>query len=65
MKPNALAVSGMIDFINTRAKELGITAKDYLFLKKTDYVLEVKEKYGYDMKRLRKTFYKKYEEHLI
>lgn len=61
-KPNDLAVSGMIEFINTRSEQLRITAREYLF---SDYALEVKEKYCYDMKRLRVTFYKKYEEHLI
>lgn len=64
MKSNSLITSGMIDFINTRAKELEITAKDYLFSKE-NHVLEVKERYGYDMKRLRKMFYAKYEEYLI
>ena len=62
MKPNALTISGMIEFINIRSEQLRITAREYLF---SDYVLEVKERYCYDMKRLRVTFYKKYEEHLI
>lgn len=64
MKPNSLTISGMIDFINSRSQELGITGEEYLFSKE-NYVLEVNEKYCYDMKRLRTSFVTKYGEYLI
>lgn len=64
MKPNSLTVSGMIDFINSRSQELGMTAEEYLFSKEM-HVLEVNEKYCYDMRRLRVSFITKYGEYLI
>lgn len=62
MKPNSLVESGKIDFINRRAKELGMSGKDYLY---SEHVYEVEEKYEYDMKRLRVSFIRKYGEYLI
>jgi hypothetical protein len=61
MKPNSLVESGKIHYINTRSKELGMTAKEYLF---SDYVKEIKEIYGYDMKRLRVSYLRKYGDYL-
>jgi hypothetical protein len=62
MKPNSLVVSGMIDFINRRSKELGMKGEEYLFSK---HVHEVGEKYVYDMNRLKVSFIRKYGEYLI
>lgn len=62
MKPNSLTESGKIDYINMRAKELGMTGKDFLY---SDYVHEVEDKYEYDMKRLKLSFCRKYGEYLI
>ena len=62
MKPNSLVESGKIDYINTRAKELGISGKDFL---RSDYVDEVKDKYLYDASRFKVSFCRKYGEYLI
>lgn len=62
MKPNSLVESGKIHYINTRSKELGMTAKEFLF---SDYVNEIKERYGYDMKRLRVSYLRKYGDYLV
>ena len=62
MKPNSLVESGKIDYINRRAKEEGMSGKDFLF---SDFVDEVEDKYGYDMKRLKVSFCRKYGECLI
>ncbi len=63
MKPNSLVDSGKIDFINTRSKELGITAKEYIY--NPECVKEFDYRYEYDMTRLRKSFINKYGEYLI
>lgn len=61
MKPNSLVESGKIDYINRRSKELGMTAREYLF---SPYVKEVEDRYGYDMSRLKLSFLSKYEDFL-
>lgn len=63
MKPNSLVDSGKIDYINTRSRELGITAKDFIY--NPDYVKEVEYRFDYDMTRLRVSFINKYGEYLI
>ena len=63
MKPRSLFDSGKIDYINTRSKELGITAKEFIYTPK--YAEEVKYRFGYDLQRLRLSFVKKYEDHLV
>ena len=62
MKANSLSDSGQIDFINMRAKELGMTARDYLY---SDYVQEVDEKYESNLARTKALYLKKYGGHLI
>lgn len=62
MKPNSLTESGKIDYINRRAQEEGMSAKEFLY---SDFVDEVCDKYEYDMKRLKLSFLRKYEEYLI
>ena len=62
IKPNSLVESGKIDYINQRAKALGMSGKEYLY---SEYVYEVEKKYDYDMKRLRVSFCRKYGEYLI
>lgn len=62
MKPNSLMESGKIDYINRRAKEEGMSGIDYL---NSEYVDEIKDKYDYDMRRLRVSFIRKYREYLI
>jgi len=56
MKPNSLAESGKIDFVKTRAKELGITPYNYLY---SYHVNELIEKYDCSINIL---FYKKYKD---
>jgi len=63
MRPNSLVDSGKIDFINTRSKELGITALEYIY--DPECVKEFDYRYEYDMTRLRVSFIKKYKEYLI
>ena len=62
MKPNSLVESGKIDYINRRAQEEGMSGKDFLF---SDFVDEIKDKYDYDMRRLKLSFCRKYGEYLI
>lgn len=62
MKPNSLAESGKIDYINRRAQEEGMSGKEFLY---SDFADEIYNKYEYDMKRLKLSFLRKYEEYLI
>ena len=62
MKANSLVESGKIDYINRRAQEEGMSGKDFLF---SDFVDEIKDKYDYDMRRLKLSFCRKYGEYLI
>ena len=62
MKPNSLIESGKIDYINRRSQALKMSAKEFL---DSEYVKEVKDKYDYDMKRLKVSFCRKYGEYLI
>ena len=57
MKPNSLVESGKIDYINRRAKEEGMSGKDFLY---SEFVYEVEKKYLYDMSRLKLSFIRKY-----
>jgi hypothetical protein len=61
MKPNSLAESGKIHFINKRSKELGMSAKDYLY---SDHVQELIDRYEYNFRRLRVSFMRKYGDYL-
>ena len=62
MKASYIEESGKIEYIKTRSKELGITPKEFLF---SDYVEEVDYKYESDLRRLRSSYFKKYEEYLV
>jgi len=61
MKPNSLVESGKIDYINNRSKELDMTYEEYL---NSPYVKEIKQKYEFDMSRLKFGFLSKYKEFL-
>lgn len=63
MKPRSLFDSGKIDYINSRSKELKITAKEFIYTQK--YAEEVKYRFGYDLQRLRVSFIKKYGDYLV
>ena len=62
MKASSLENSGIIDYINTRCKELKITAKEFLY---SDYVKEVDYKYDTNLKANKALFYRKYEKYLV
>jgi hypothetical protein len=62
MSASSLEESGRIDFIKTRSKELGISAKDFIF---SDYVDEIDYKYETNIKKLKVSYYKKFEEYLV
>jgi len=62
MKPNSLTESGKIDYINRRSEELSISGKDFIY---SDYAKEIEDRYGYDMKRLRVSYIRKFGEHLV
>ena len=59
MTANSIYESGKLYMINQRAKELRISAKEYIYL---DYIKEVEKKY--DCKIVRSTFILKYEDYL-
>ena len=63
MKPKSLVDSGKIDYINTRSKELGITAKEFIYNK--DYAKEVRYRFGYDLTQYKFSFMKKYGDYLV
>ena len=63
MKPKSLVDSGKIDYINTRSKELGITAKEFIYT--PEYAEEVRYRFGYDLQRLRVSFINKYGDYLV
>ena len=63
MKPKSLVDSGKIDYINTRSKELGITAREFIYT--PEYAEEVRYRFGYDLQRLRKSFVEKYGDYLV
>ena len=63
MKPRSLFDSGKIDYINTRSKELEISAKEFIYT--PEYAEEVKYRFGYDLQRLRVSFIKKYGDYLV
>ena len=63
MKPKSLVDSGRIDYINTRSKELGITAREFIYT--PEYAEEVRYRFGYDLQRLRKSFVEKYGDYLV
>lgn len=62
MKPNSLAESGKIHFINKMSKELDMTAKELLY---SDHVEELMYRFGYNFKRLRVSFMRKYGDYLV
>lgn len=61
MRPNALAESGKIHYINLRSKELGMSAKDFLY---SEYVQEIADRFEYNLKRFRVSFMRKYGDYL-
>ena len=63
MKPKSLLDSGKIDYINTRSKELGITAKEFIYT--PEYAEEVRYRFGYDLQQFKSSFVKKYGEYLV
>ena len=63
MKPRSLFDSGKIDYINTRSKELGITAKDFIY--NPEYAEEVRYRFGYNLQQFKASFIKKYEDYLV
>lgn len=62
MSASSLEESGKIDFIQTRSKELGITPKEFIF---SEYADEVDYKYETNLKKLKVSYYKKFEEYLV
>ena len=62
MKPNAIFDSGQIDYINTRAKELGMSGKDFIY---SEYIKEVDYRYGSNLSRTKIPYIRKFEEYLI
>lgn len=63
MKPRSLFDSGKIDYINSRCKELEITAREFIYT--PEYAEEVRYRFGYDLHRLRVSFIKKYGDYLV
>ena len=63
MRPKSLVDSGKINYINTRSKKLGITAKEFIYT--PEYAEEVRYRFGYDLQRLRKSFVEKYGDYLV
>lgn len=63
MKPKSLLDSGKIDYINTRCKELGITAREFIYTQK--YAEEVRYRFGYDLTQYKFIFTKKYGDYLV
>lgn len=54
--------SGMIDYINTRSKELGISGEEFVY---SDYADEVRYRYDYNLNAQKKSFCKKFGEYLV
>ena len=59
MSANSLAESGKINMIKERSKELGMTARDYIY---SNYIEEVEHQYG--CKIVKSTFWLKYADYL-
>lgn len=62
MKISSLETSGMIDYVNTRCKELNISAFEFLY---SDYVCELDDKYSSNVKRIKASWYRKYKGYLV
>lgn len=60
MSPNAVVASGKLHMINENAKELNMTAKDYIYSK---HIEEVEKQFGF--KIYPSMYIKKYEEYLV
>ena len=63
MKPRSLFDSGKIDYINTRSKELGITAKEFIYT--PELAEEVKYRFLYDLRQYKSIFINKYGDYLV
>ena len=61
MSASSLEESGRINFIKNRSKELGISPKEFIF---SDYVDEIDYKYETNLKKLKVSYFKKFEEYL-
>lgn len=61
MSASSLEESGKIDFIKMRTKELGITPKEFIF---SDYVDEIDYKYETNLRKVKVSYFKKFEEYL-
>jgi hypothetical protein len=60
MSPNSIVESGKLHMIKKRAKELGITPKEYLY---SEYIKEVETQFGCTITR--SIYGKKYDEYLV
>lgn len=60
MSANTIAESGRLEMIKKRAKELGMSNKDYVY---SDCIKEVEDRY--DFKMVRSVFWVKYEDYLV
>ena len=60
MTANSVCESGKIWMIKSRAKDLGVSAKDYVY---SDYIREVEHQFG--CKIVKSVFWLKYEDHLV
>jgi hypothetical protein len=61
MTASSLEESGRLHYIKTRSQELGMSPREFLF---SDYVHEVDHRFNSNLKELRLSYYRKFEEYL-
>lgn len=60
MSANSITESGKLNMIKSRAKELGMTSREYIY---SDYITEVEKKYN--CKIVKSTYWIKYQDYLV